>query len=127
MTVEYVTAAELAALIGATADDARVVLAAGGSNALVELWAAQPVPETPASALARRRARRPTTRTAGPPAEVNDITHQAALELAHALYRRHAAVGGVFDVGDLVSRLPADIVRPIRDLLDSQTRVWGFG
>ena len=60
------------------------------------------------------------------PPPVDAITKQAALELAHELYRSHAAVGGVFMVDELVSRLPADRVRPIRDLLDARTHAWGI-
>ena len=154
---EYVTAAALAALIGAAGDDERVILATAAANELVERWVPQApvdvdplaradVPYLPSSpdvgpaelaGAPRARYGRWDTRLRwrwlgqtvepGPPAPVTATTRQAGLELAHELYRAHAAVGGVFEVGDLLARLPADRVRPIRDLLDADTHAWGIG
>lgn len=112
---EYVTAAELTALLGPSAAPERVTLAAGAANLLVERWCEQAPdltdPELPLAV----------------PAPVTPVTRQAAMELAHSLYRAHAAVGGVFSVDDLLARLPADRVRAYRDLLDAETHAWGFG
>lgn len=106
---DYVTVEELAALLGANAPADRVALAVGAANALIPQWCEQAavddeVPDPP----------------------VTPITEQAALELAHELYRAHTAVGGVFAVDEMLARLPADRVRPIRDLLDAATEVWGL-
>lgn len=109
------TDADLIALLGASANAARVTLATGAANALVPRWCEQAVDYTDPDL--------PVT----PDAPVTPITRQAALELAHELYRAHAAVGGVFSIDDLLARLPADRVRPIRDLLDAEAHAWGFG
>jgi hypothetical protein len=109
---EYVTTATLTALLGPSAAVDRVTLAVGAANLLVEQWCEQKPAGDP-----------PVT----PPAPVTPVTSEAALELAHALYRAHAAVGGVFAVDDLLARMPADRVRPIRDLLDAEAHAWGIG
>jgi hypothetical protein len=54
------------------------------------------------------------------------VQHQAALELGQTLYRRHAATGGFVGVDQMLARLPADLVNPIRDLLDTDTHAWGL-
>ena len=104
---DYVTVPDLLCLIGNAADTGRVTLAVDAANLLLPTWCGQAED--------------------GVEVEVDAVTRQAALELAHELYRSHAAVGGVFAVEDLVSRLPADRVRPIRDLLDARTHAWGLG
>lgn len=105
---EYVTAEALLCLIGTSANTERVTLATDAANLLIPQWCPQGCdPEAPEP-------------------EVDAVTRQAALELAHELYRSHAAVGGVFAVDDLLARLPADRVRPIRDLLDARTYAWGI-
>lgn len=100
---EYVDHQALVALIGTSAAPERVSLAVDAANLLVPVWCGQ--------------------ETAAPP--VDAVLRQAALELAHELYRSHAAVGGVFAVDDLLARLPADRVRPIRDLLAAREHAWG--
>ena len=108
---EYVTAAELGAIVGAAAGSERVTLAAGAANRLVAQWCEQwPEGEPPVA----------------PDAPVTDVTRQAATQLAHGLYRAHVAVGGVFGVDDLVARLPADLVKAVRDLLDADAQAWGL-
>lgn len=102
---EYVTFDELVCLLGTSASSERVTLATAAANALIPTWCPQGAGE--------------------PEPEPDAVLRQAALELAHELYRSHAAVGGVFAVEELVSRLPADRVRPIRDLLDARTHAWG--
>lgn len=108
----YVTFDELVCLLGTSANSERVTLATDAANLLIPVWCPQACAGTPGVETE-------------PPA-VDAITKQAALELAHELYRSHAAVGGVFAVEELVSRLPADRVRPIRDLLDARTYAWGI-
>ena len=100
------TDAELSTLLGSGADPARVTTAVAGANQLIGTWVEPADPLLP-----------PATRTAA--------QAQAGLELAHQLYRRHAAVGGIFTVDELVARLPADLTRGIRDLLDADTHWWG--
>ena len=109
----YVTHEELVELVGASASSSRVTLAVGAANSLIPVWVRQGdgTDETP-----------PTD-----PPEDDFIVRTAALELAHELYRAHVAVGGVFAVEDLLARMPADRVRPIRDLLDARTHAWGIG
>lgn len=133
---EYVTAAELTALLGPSAAAARVALATDAANLLVPAWCEQAPPEPAPVARGGSWARwdprvpRRAVRVAedlAPDAPVTPITRQAALELAHELYRAHAAVGGVFSIDDLLARLPADRVRPIRDLLDAEAHAWGIG
>lgn len=108
---EYVTAEDLGALVGPAAAATRVQLAVDAANALIPTWCPQKATGDPPVA---------------PDPPVNPITQQAALELAHELFRAHAAVGGIFNVDELLGRLPADRVRPIRDLLDAVTGVWGL-
>jgi hypothetical protein len=100
---EYVDRQALVALIGTSANAERVTLATDAANLLVPVWCGQ---------------------VDGPP-PVDPVLGQAALELAHELYRAHAAVGGVFAVDDMLARLPADRVRPIRDLLAAREHAWG--
>ena len=108
---EYVTAAELQAILGPGADAGRVALAVDAANALVAAWCPQAAIGDPPAA---------------PDAPVTPVTRQAGHELAHQLYRTHTAVGGVFGIDDLLARLPADRVKGIRDLLDAETHVWGM-
>ena len=98
---DYVTHDELTCLIGTSASSARVTLATDAANLLIPTWCGDTPP-------------------------VDAVTKQAALELAHELYRSHALVGGVFQVDDMLGRIPADRVRPIRDLLDARTTAWGI-
>lgn len=104
--MDYVTDAELLALLGPGADASRVTTATTAANQLIAHWV-EPVDELDP----------PLVRTAA--------QAQAGLELGHQLYRRHAAVGGIFTVDELVARLPADLTRGIRDLLDADTHWWG--
>ena len=104
--MDYVTDAELAGLLGPGADPARVTTATAAANQLIGHWS------EPFDPFA-------------PPLDRTDVQAQAGLELAHQLYRRHAAVGGIFTVDELVARLPADLTRGIRDLLDADTHWWG--
>jgi len=107
---EYVTDAELVALMGPSSDPARVTLATGAANLLIPGWCEQHADADGLEVVA----------------PVTPVTRQAALELAHELYRAHSAVGGVFQIEELLARLPADRARPIRDLLDSAAQVWGL-
>lgn len=104
------TAEGLAELLKKPATDSRVVLAVTTANVQIEQWAEQ----------------FPLEDGTIPPAPVTPPLEQAGLELAHTLYRRHAAVGGVFAMDEILSRLPADLVRPIRDLIDTETHGWGL-
>ena len=99
------TDAELAALLGTGADPARVTRATEAANQLVGHWV--------------------ETDDGLPPASRTAAQAQAGLELSHQLYRRQAAVGGIFTVDELVARLPADLTRGIRDLLEADTHWWG--
>ena len=105
-SVDYVTAADLQALLEPSAPADRVAVAAAAANQLIGQWV-QPDP------------------AAEPATEPTAAQAQAGLELGHTLYRRHAAVGGVFGSDDLVARLPADLVKSIRDLLDADAHLWG--
>jgi len=105
--VDYVTDAQLAALLGPTADPERITAAVDATNELVDLWAPGRPDQPP--------------RTAPTPALA-----EAARELAHLLYRSQGAPGGFTD-DDVLARLPADRVRGIRDLLDADTHSWGLG
>lgn len=108
---EYVTTAELLAVIGANADPGRVAQCVDAANAVVAYWCPQlPVGDPPVA----------------PDAPVTPITKEAAWEAAHAFYRAQVAVGGVYGIEELIARLPADRVKPIRDLLDVHTQVWGL-
>jgi hypothetical protein len=100
-----VTVAELSALLGAGADPARVQLAVDGANYLLAGW---------------------VTGADTAPAPVTPATHQAGLELGHTLYERHAAVGGIFNADEIYARLPASLTRPIEDLLNADTHLWGL-
>ena len=102
--MDHVTDAELAALLGTGADPARVTRATTAANQLIDHWIKPATDTLPA---------------------VTSASAQAGLELAHQLYRRHAAVGGIFTVDELVARLPADLTRGIRDLLEADTHWWG--
>lgn len=109
---EYVTVAALLApgMLGPNAAPERAQLAVDAANALIPTWCQQAALEDG---------------TVPDPPVVPGL-QQAALELAHELYRAHVAVGGVFAVDDLLARLPADRVRPIRDLLDAAAGAWGL-
>jgi len=100
-----VTDAELSALLGTGADAARVTKAVEAANQLIGTWV--------------------ETADQLPPAARTAAQAQAGLELGHQLYRRQAAVGGIFTVDELVARLPADLTRGIRDLLEADTHWWG--
>lgn len=106
MAVDHVTVAELSALLGAGADPARCQLAVDGANYLLAGWVTGPDPSVPVP--------------------VTPATHQAGLELAHTLYERHAAVGGIFNADEIYARLPASLTRPIDDLLNADTHLWGL-
>jgi len=106
--VAFVTDAELVGLLGTGADAARVTKATAAANELIAGWVEPADPANP-----------PTVATAA--------QAQAGLELAHSLYRRHAAVGGIFTMDDVVARLPADLTRGIRDLLDAGAHRFGVG
>lgn len=108
---DYVTAEQLSALLyptgsGPQGDPNRPAMAAAAANALVAQW----TPQDPE----------------GTPAPVGPITSQVALELAQTLYRRHAATGGLVDLDVLVARIPADLVRGLRDELDAASGAWGL-
>jgi hypothetical protein len=104
--VAFVTDAELSALLGGGADAARITKATAAANDLLAVWIEPYDPLNP-----------PTVATAA--------QAQAGLELAHTLYRRHAAVGGIFSMDEVVARLPADLTKGIRDLLDAHTHWFG--
>ena len=106
--VAFVTDAELLGLLGAGADASRVTKATAAANDLLTAWI------EPADPL-------------DPPTVATPAQAQAGLELAHTLYRRHAAVGGIFSMDDVVARLPADLTRGIRDLLDVHAHRFGVG
>lgn len=105
--MDYVTADALGALLGPAADPDRIATAVAAANQLVGRWSA-PDPAAP------------------PPTEPTPVQAQAALELGVALYRRHAAAGGFVTVDDLVARLPAEVSRPVRELLDVDAYRAGF-
>lgn len=110
---EYVTAEELAAVLGPAAPAARVELAVSCANLAIATWAPQ-APDT----------------TTDPPtpiwAPVDGLTQEAAMRTAHLAYQTQAATGSVYSADDLLARLPADWVRGIRDLLDAATTRWGL-
>lgn len=111
MATQYVTTGQLAVLLGRGMVMERAAIAVAAANHAVAKWCLQlPDPETGEV----------------PDGPVTGATTQAALELAQTLYRRQAATGGFVDYDDLVARLPADLVRGIRDLLDLDTRDWGL-
>ena len=102
------TDAELFGLLGAGADASRVTKATAAANDLLATWI-EPAAGAP------------------PPMSVTPAQSQAGLELAHTLYRRHSAVGGIFSMDDVVARLPADLTRGIRDLIDAHAHRFGVG
>jgi hypothetical protein len=104
--LSYVTIEALTALLGG-GDPARVQIAVDAANQLIGHWVEPADPDNP-------------------PTEPTAAQQQAGLELAQTLYRRHAATGGFVGVDDLLARLPADLTRGIRDLLDTDTKWWGI-
>ena len=104
--MDYVTDAELIGLLGAGSDPARVAKATAAANQLIGHWS------EPAD-------------IDNPPTVPTGAQAQAALELGHQLYRRHAAVGGIFTMDEVVARLPADLTKAIRDLLDADAHWFG--
>jgi hypothetical protein len=105
---DYVTVEDLAAVLGAQMDQLRADAAVAAANELVGHWTAP-------------------TLDAEPPADaVTPAQRQAGLELAQTLYRRHAGTGATAGPEELLAQLPAELVAPIRELLDADTHRWGI-
>ena len=124
---DHVTVEALTALLGASTDPARAEVAVTATNALIDVWVGAPAAPAPGVWRARWDQLRTGQRSQPAPlvVEVTPASSQAGLELAHTLYRRHAATGGFVGVDELLARLPADLVRGIRDLLDADSHSWG--
>jgi hypothetical protein len=61
-----------------------------------------------------------------PSVSITPARRETGLELAQTLYRRHAGTGATAGPEELLAQLPAELVAPIRELLDADTHRWGI-
>lgn len=108
---ELVTLEDLADVLGTSVDNSRGQLACDAANQLVPAWQGPP------------------PLVVDPAPEPTPAARQAALEVAHHLYRNQAEPGGFVVAGGFSApeaALPGDLARRVRDLLDVDTTSWGL-
>lgn len=108
---QYVTTAELAGLVGAGADPARLDTVCEVASRVVDHYYG--------TATVTAKLRPPAVPDGGP---YPDVVREACLTIAADVWRRPTTPGGYFQVADYVGRLSQDPTSPVVALLNALGR-----